>query len=91
MEQTEELVKAIESANGGMWMPLITIASVFSVVIILLLYIWNMTQKSNDKRHKENENIIGKLSEAVTGISLVLVKLETNQENQQKEIDNILS
>ena len=91
MEQTEELVKAIESANSGMWMPLITIASVFSVVIILLLYIWNMTQKSNDKRHKENENIIGKLSEAVTGISLVLVKLETNQENQQKEIDNILS
>jgi uncharacterized membrane protein len=91
MEQTEEIIKAIESANNGGWMPIVTISTVFSLVITLLLVIWKMTWTTNNKRHKDNEDIIGKLSEAVTGISLVLVKLETNQENQQKEIDNILS
>ncbi len=90
MEQTEEIIKAIESANSGVWMPIVTIASVFSLVIALLLYIWNTTQKSNDKRHADNEKLIEQNSNTSQTMSLLLVKLETNQENQQKEIDQIL-
>ena len=90
MEQTEELIKAIESANNGFWMPLTTITVVFGVVISLLLYIWKNSQKTNDKRHGENEVMIKELSKTSNTMGLLLVKIETNQENQQKEIDNIL-
>jgi hypothetical protein len=90
MEQTEELLKAIESANNGIWMPLVTIVAVFSLVIVLLLYIWNTTQKTNDKRHTDNERIIKGITKTSNTMSLLLVKIETNQENQQKEIDHLL-
>ena len=89
MEQTEELIKALESANNGMWMPIVTIVGVFSLVIVLLLYIWNITQKSNDKRHSDNEVIIKGISETSSTMGLLLVKLESNQEHQQKEIDKL--
>lgn len=90
MEQTEEILKAIESANNGFWMPLTTITVVFGVVISLLLYIWKNSQKTNDKRHSENEKVIKDLAKTSNTMGLLLVKIETNQENQQKEIDSIL-
>ena len=97
MEQTEEIIKAIELANNGGWMPILTIGTVFSLVITLLLVIWKMTQKANDKsheasteRHEANEMLIKQNSNTSQTMSLLLVKLETNQENQQKEIDKIL-
>lgn len=90
MEQTEEIIKAIELANNGFWMPLTTVTVVFGVVISLLLYIWKNSQKNNDTRHTSNEKMIRDLAKTSNTMGLLLVKIETNQENQQKEIDNIL-
>jgi len=90
MEQTEEILKAIEQTNEGVWLPIATLTVVFGVVISLLLYIWKQSQKTNDKRHTDNEKMIKGMSKTLQTMSLLLVKIETNQENQQRELNTIL-
>lgn len=90
MEQSEEILKAIESANSGMWFPIATITAVLSVLIMLLLYIWKQSQRTNDKRHKDNEKMISELKQNTQLLSDLVIKIETRQEFQQKEIDSIL-
>ncbi len=90
MEQSEEILKAIESANSGMWFPIATITAILSVLIMLLLYIWKQSQRTNDKRHKDNEKMISELKDNTQLLSDLVIKIETRQEFQQKEIDSIL-
>ena len=90
MEQTEEILKAKEQTNEGVWLPIATLTVVFGVVISLLLYIWKQSQKTNDKRHTDNEKMIKGMSKTLQTMSLLLVKIETNQENQQRELNTIL-
>jgi preprotein translocase subunit YajC len=90
MEQSEEILKAIESANSGMWFPIATIVGVFGILVMLLLYIWKQSQRTNDKRHKDNEQMISELKDNTKLLSDLVIKIETRQEFQQKEIDNIL-
>lgn len=90
MEQSEEILKAIESANSGMWFPIATIVGVFGILVMLLLYIWKQSQRTNDKRHKDNEQMISELKDNTKLLSDLVIKIETRQEYQQKEIDNIL-
>ena len=90
MEQTEEIIKAIGSANKGSWIPLLTISTSFTLMIALLLVIWKMTQKSNDKRHSNTEKILTGLIESNQTMSLLLVEYTTTQKYQQKEIDSLL-
>jgi hypothetical protein len=89
MEQSEEIIKAIENANNGMWFPIATIIGVFGVVIMLLLYIWKQSQKTNDKRHLDNEKMIYELKDTTKVLSDLVIKIETRQEFQQKEIDQM--
>lgn len=91
MEQSEEIIKAIENANNGMWFPIATIIGVFGVVIMLLLYIWKQSQKTNDKRHLDNEKMIYELKDTTKVLSDLVIKIETRQEFQQKEIDQMSS
>ena len=90
MVQSEEILKAIESANSGMWFPIATITAILSVLIMLLLYIWKQSQRTNDKRHKDNEKMISELKDNTQLLSDLVIKIETRQEFQQKEIDHIL-
>jgi len=90
MEQTEEILKAIEQTNEGIWLPIATLTVVFGVVISLLLYIWKQSQKTNDKRHTDNEKMIKGMSKTLQTMSLLLVKIETNQDNQQRELNTLL-
>lgn len=55
MEQAEEIKKMIEEASSGHWIPVTTIISVFGIVIMLLLYIWNQMLKSNELRHANHD------------------------------------
>ncbi len=89
MEQSEEILKAIESANSGMWFPIATIVGVFGILVMLLLYIWKQSQRTNDKRHKDSEKMIKELKDGNIKIGNVLIRLEANQQNQQKEIDKL--
>ena len=89
MEQTEELVKALESANNGMWFPMFIIMGCFALVITVLLAYWKQSQKNNDKRHEDNEEVIKKLSNTSITVGKILVEIRSNQKHQQKELDKL--
>jgi len=52
------------------------VSGVFGCTIVLLLYIWNLTQKANDKRHESNENLIAELVESKHTNDLILLELK---------------
>ena len=76
MEQSEEILKAIESANSGMWFPIATITAILSVLIMLLLYIWKQSQRTNDKRHKDNEKMISELKDNTQLLSDLVISVD---------------
>lgn len=91
MEEYKELVRSIESVRDGQWLPITILALCFTVIISLLLYIWNKTQKANDERHKISEQrhdktseILDKVSDAQRQTALVVAKLEARSEVLEK-------
>ena len=89
MEKSEELIRAIENANNGMWFPISVIIGVFGILVMLLLYIWKQSQRTNDKRHNDNEAMITELKDSHITVGKILVELQSNQKHQQKEIDHL--
>jgi hypothetical protein len=68
------------------------VSGVFGCTIVLLLYIWNLTQKANDKRHESSEALIAELVESKHTNDLILLELKmitsqhANQLNDHGEI-----
>lgn len=54
MEQTEELRLLIEQSNLGYKI----LSGAFSLIVLLLLYIWRQMIKSNNTRHENNEELL---------------------------------
>jgi len=89
MEQTEELRKIVESASHGYWLPLTIVATAFSLIIVLLLYIWNQMLKQNDKRHEDHQKhnekqdrILEEMSKSTQSLTILVTEIKTKQEIQ---------
>jgi len=76
VEEAQEISRAIDSANDGYWFPLIVVVSCFALIIVLLLYIWKLSQNANEKRHNENESLIKELIKSRQTDSLILKELQ---------------
>lgn len=83
-EHYNELVKSLEMAQSGQWMPLAILGLFFGFIIFLLLFIYKKDQKSSNQRHKDNEMLIVKLTDNQIEIGKVLTKLETKVEILEK-------
>ena len=83
-EHYEELIKSLELAQGGQWMPLAVLGVFFAFIIFLLLYIYKKDQKTSTQRHADNEALIEKLTLNQVEIGKVLTKLETKVEILEK-------
>ena len=64
-------------------------SSVFGAIIILLVYIWNLTQKANEKRHEENERLINDLVKSKHTNDLILQKLELITSSQEERLKKL--
>lgn len=87
MEQAEEIKQLIESAKGGYWLPLTIVATSFSVIIALLLYIWNQMLKQNEKRHSDHEvhnekqdRILEEMNKTTQALTVLVTELKTKQD-----------
>ena len=89
MEQSEEVMRAIEQAQDGYWFPLVTVTAAFALVIALLLYIWNQSQKANNERHAENGALIKELVNSKHTTDLILAELKFMTEYHQKQIEKL--
>lgn len=81
----EQVSSAIALATG-----------VFGGLIGLLIYIWNITQRANEKRHRDNEKrleanevLISKLTDMTVQQGNLLTKIDTMIEIHEKKLDKI--
>jgi uncharacterized protein YpmB len=86
MDEYQELIKSIENAQQGYWMPITILSVCFSVIIALLLYIWNQMMKSNEARHQSHEEVLKSLADSQKQIAEAVVKLETKTEYYDKQL-----
>ena len=87
MEQAEEIKQMIQSASNGYWLPIAIVTTSFSIIIGLLLYIWNQMLKQNEKRHSEHEvhnskqdKILERVSESVDSLRIIVTEIQTKQD-----------
>ena len=96
MDQGTEAINVINSAANGYWIPMAIVVGAFSLVLLLLLYIWNQTIKNNEKRHNDHEihnnkqdELLDKVSENLNQLRLIVTELKTKQEiYSQKKIQS---
>ena len=89
MDQTEEIRQIVENASHGYWLPLTIVTSIFGIIIMLLLYIWNQMLKQNDKRHQDHEihnqkqdRILEEVSKSTHSLALLVTEIKTKQDFQ---------
>lgn len=89
MEQAEELRQIIQEASAGNWYPALIVSSFFSVIIALLIYIWNITMKGNSEKHKETYTILTELVNSQKKTDVVLAELKIMVEYHNKDIEEL--
>ena len=70
-------------------MTIAIVSSVFGGVITLLIYIWNLTQKSNDRRHISSEKLIEDLIASKHTNDLILQELKIITKIHDEDIREI--
>jgi len=71
MAQGTEVTELVQLVQGyKMFMGLI--ATAFSFILMLLLYIWNNTIKNNNKRHEASEKLLSKAMDNQAGIQRIV-------------------
>lgn len=86
---TEEIIRTIENANSGNWMPLTVVAGVFGIVVVLLVYIWKQKMKEDERRHDANERILTQLTENERVANATLAELKMLTASNKERLDNI--
>ena len=94
MSQAEEIKRLIEQANQGNWIPFGIIIGILSVVVFLLIYIYNMHQQSNIKKHDKTNDILEQLAKTQANTEILCerygVRLDVN-DREIKEIKHKIS
>lgn len=80
MENSTELMEIVASAQQGYWIPLGVVATAWSVIIGLLLYIYHRNQKESEKRHTEHTQILQKLTDNQQSLQILVAEIKTKQE-----------
>ena len=88
-ENIKEIKEALDMAQQGSWMPIATIALLFSIIILLLLAFWKKSEKENKERHKDHEETIRSLNELIQVNSRILAKHENELKNGSNRLDRI--
>lgn len=84
MDQAEEIRQIVESASNGYWLPLGILAGSFSVIIALLLYIWNQMIRNNNKRHQSTEKLLNKAMDNQKALTSLVDRHDVEIEHLKK-------
>lgn len=87
MEETKDILKAIEQAQDGYWLPLAAISVLFGVIITLILYIYNRNQKDNDSRHVDTRTMISEMKLTTEGVKETLSAVQSLLAVESAKVD----
>ena len=88
-EQAQEIVKIINEANTGNWIPIAIVGSLFGIIIVLLLYIYNRDRKISLYKHRDIEEIQSRLSSNNEKLTILVNRHDVKLEEHDKRLEKI--
>lgn len=84
-EHITELTQTVEMASHGYWLPLAVVCFLFSIIILLLVILWNGYKKRNDERHEESEKQLKIAIESNQKLTIIVERHDVKIENLEKK------
>lgn len=88
-EQVQEVVKIINEANTGNWIPMAVVGSLFGIIIVLLLYIYNRDRKISLYKHRDIDEIQSRLSSNNEKLTILVNRHDVKLEEHDKRLEKI--
>jgi uncharacterized membrane protein len=88
-EQVQEVVKIINEANNGNWIPIAVVGSLFGIIVILLLYIYNRDRKISVYKHRDIDEIQSRLSTNNEKLTILVNRHDVKLEEHDKRLAKI--
>ena len=88
-EQVQEVVKIINEANSGNWIPMAVVGSLFGIIILLLLYIYNKDRKTSIYKHRDIEEIQSRLSSNNEKLTILVNRHDVKLEEHDKRLEKV--
>lgn len=88
-EQAQDIVKIINEANTGNWIPIAIVGSLFGIIIVLLLYIYNRDRKISLYKHKDIDEIQSRLSSNNEKLTILVNRHDVKLEEHDKRLEKI--
>ena len=88
-EQVQEVVKIINEANTGNWIPIAIVGSLFGIIIVLLLYIYNRDRKISLYKHRDIDEIQSRLSSNNEKLTILVNRHDVKLEEHDKRLEKI--
>lgn len=87
--QFNEVRQIIAHASDGNWMPLAIVAGCFTLVILLLVYIYNLHQKTNSEKHNTTERMINEIAKNNLRLDKIVEKHDLRLDHQDEKIKDL--
>lgn len=88
-EQVQEVVKIINEANSGNWIPIAIVGSLFGIIIVLLLYIYNRDRKISLYKHRDIDEIQSRLSSNNEKLTILVNRHDVKLEEHDKRLEKV--
>ena len=88
-EQAQEIVKIINEANSGNWIPIAIVGSLFGIIIVLLLYIYNRDRKISLYKHRDIDEIQSRLSSDNEKLTILVNRHDVKLEEHDKRLEKV--
>ena len=88
-EQAQDIVKIINEANTGNWIPMAVVGSLFGIIIVLLLYIYNRDRKISIYKHRDIEEIQSRLSSNNEKLTILVNRHDVKLEEHDKRLEKM--
>lgn len=89
LEHLEEIQASIDAASQGNWLPIGIIAAVFSIIILLLLYIYKTNNQNSKERMEKLEELLGKAIDTQNALQLLVTENTHRSKTNTKRLDKI--
>ena len=89
LNQVQEVVKIINEANSGNWLPIAVVGSLFGIIVLLLLYIYNRDRKISVYKHRDIEEIQSRLSLNNEKLTILVNRHDVKLEEHDKRLAKI--
>jgi len=89
LQHLEEIEASIDSAAEGNWLPIGIIAAVFSIIILLLLYIYKTNNQNSKERMEKLETLLDKALDTQNQLQLLVTENTHRSKSNTKRLDKI--